>query len=468
MQARASGVTIDESHAYINDDAAFSISLLGNCATVWFEFPQKVRFKKNMVARELLYTSSVVEKRAKSRTLLKNFALLDLSRALSRDSSLSGTRSKNNVRCSMKRFFLCIFVSLLLCFSSCGPELSNIESLITRQPRVIAIDPADGLIVPEKTSVKITFSMPVDPTSVGPNSYAVVKIDGKAPEIDDLETDVSKGETPVFPGNYQISDNWREATFVPDEPFEGGATYGVIITTDVKTALGFPLNQKPGEEPTPFWSIFKIREAGDADSDGYGDSADGEGGEGGDEGGDEGGGGESQAPQRPAKLIINEIIYDALSDELDGNLFVELVGDAESDIGGYKIVFVNGAGGAATETIDIPDNSIIADDGIFLIADSRTGAPTQTNIPGADFLDNFDPQNGPDCVQLLDDHGALLDAVGYGSPLPQNAQNGLACFEGAAGPDAPAGKSVSRTNNIDTDNNAADFKILDSPTPGVL
>jgi len=377
------------------------------------------------------------------------------------------TYSKN------KKYFLilCVSASLWLLFASCGPELSNFDSLITRQPRVVAVDPADGLTVPSKTSVVVTFSTSIDPTSVGPNSFAVMKIQGNVPDLNDLATDISKGETSGFTGTYKVSDDWHEALFEPDEPFESGSTYGIIITTDVKTTTGFPLNQRPGEEPTPFWSTFKIKEqnevsAGD-NGDIGGDAGD-EGGDGGDDGGGQGGNQEPQGPQRPAKLVINEIIYDAAGDEVDGNLFVELLGDAESDISGYKIVFINGAGGAATETIDIADNSIIPDDGIFLIADSRTSAPTQTNIPGADFLDNFDPQNGPDCVQLLDNHGALLDAVGYGAPLPQNAQNGLSCFEGTSGPDAPAGKSISRTNGADTNNNGADFKILDSPTPGAI
>lgn len=372
--------------------------------------------------------------------------------------------------CKNKKYFfiLCVSVSLWLLFMSCGPGLSNFDSLITHQPRVVAVDPADGLIVNAKTTVAVTFSTAIDPTSVGPNSFAVMKVQEDMPDLNDLAADVSKGETYGFVGIYKVSDDWREVVFEPNESFESGSTYGIIITTDVKTTSGFPLNQKPGEEPTSFWSTFKIREQNEeatADGSEFGDAV---GEEDDDSGGEEGSEVAPQGAQRPAKLVINEILYDASGDELDGNLFVELAGDAESDIGGYKIVFINGADGATTETIDIPGNSIIPDDGIFLIADSRTSAPTQTNIPGADFLDNFDPQNGPDCVQLLDDHGAVLDAVGYGSPLPQKAQNGLACFEGTSGPDAPAGKSISRTGAIDTDDNAADFKILDTPTPGTI
>jgi len=354
---------------------------------------------------------------------------------------------------------------------ACGPDLSSFDSLISHQPRVIAIKPADGLVVPSKTVVTATFSVPVDPTSIGPQSFAVVKLSGNWEKLDDLASDILSGQSLSVTGTYKLSDDWREASFESDSTLEEGETYAVIITTHVKTTIGLPLNQKPGEEPTPFWSRFSVMESENFSGNSSGD----DGASGGDATGDNGGGqspgnggSELPEPQRPSVLVINEFLYDASGDETDGNLFVELVGNAKADIGGYKIIFINGADGSATETIEIPQGSIIPDDGIFLIADSRTSAPTQTHIPNADFLDNFDPQNGPDCVQLVDDHSALLDAVGYGTPLPQKAQSGLACYEGNTGPDAPAGKSISRTNAIDTNNNAADFSVIDIPTPGIL
>lgn len=173
------------------------------------------------------------------------------------------------------------------------------------------------------------------------------------------------------------------------------------------------------------------------------------------------------AKVRPQTLVINELLYDFTGSDTDGQLFVELVGDAGADIGGYKIVFVNGDGGAAMETITVLTAASIADDGLFLIADAKNGAAGDSFVPDFDFLDDFDPQNGPDCVQLLDDQGELVDAVGYGSPLPTTAENGLPCFEGTPATDVPTGKSLSRVNGADTDDNAADFVATD-PTPGVL
>jgi len=57
----------------------------------------------------------------------------------------------------------------------------------------------------------------------------------------------------------------------------------------------------------------------------------------------------------------------------------------------------------------------------------------------------------------------VVDAVGYGSFEPGEVFAG----EGTAAPDAPAGSSLARQlANVDSDDNAADFVVLDLPTPG--
>ena len=382
----------------------------------------------------------------------------------------------------MKRSYLCLFASLPLCFFvliACGPDLSRFDSLLSHQPRVVAVDPPDGLTVRSTKAVSVIFSIPIDSKSIGPNSFTVMQVEKDMPQLTDLAEDVSQGDTQGLTGSYQVSDDGRTATFEPERPLEAGSTYGVLITNSVQTPMGIPLNQMPGKGPTPFWSTFIIKDVSGTETGVNADTGTDENTNGGEQvnnggennneaGGESGQGGSVSPPQpeRPSKLVINELLYDAAGSDTDGNEFVELAGDSGADIGDYSVVLINGADGAVTETIKIPAGSLIPTDGIFLIADSRNSAPTETNIPNADLLDNFDPQNGPDCAQLLDNHGALLDAVGYGSPLPQKAQNGIACYEGSPGPDAPAGKSITRTNALDTNNNALDFKIIDVPTPG--
>ena len=57
----------------------------------------------------------------------------------------------------------------------------------------------------------------------------------------------------------------------------------------------------------------------------------------------------------------------------------------------------------------------------------------------------------------------VLDAVGYGV----FAAGDVFAGEGSPAPDAPADASVARIfADVDTDDNAADFAVLATPTPG--
>ena len=57
----------------------------------------------------------------------------------------------------------------------------------------------------------------------------------------------------------------------------------------------------------------------------------------------------------------------------------------------------------------------------------------------------------------------MLDALGYGAFAADEVFAG----EGAPAPDAPADASLARVfANVDTDDNAADFVVLEAPTPG--
>lgn len=177
---------------------------------------------------------------------------------------------------------------------------------------------------------------------------------------------------------------------------------------------------------------------------------------------------ESVQRNRPQKIVINELLYDLVGADTDGQVFVELYGDARADVTGYQLVFINGENGVVTDSIVFSEEAKVAEDGIFLIADAKTGNENESFVDDADLIKNFDPQNGPDCVQLLDENGVLLDALGYGSPIVEAAENGNACHEGESALDVPSGQSLSRINGTDTENNAMDFMALTSPSPGVL
>jgi hypothetical protein len=156
--------------------------------------------------------------------------------------------------------------------------------------------------------------------------------------------------------------------------------------------------------------------------------------------------------------LLSEVLYDATSTD-DGAVFVELYGAPGTSLEGWSIEGVNGADGEVTVTV--PLSGAIPADGIFVVADGGDAGPT--SVPGADLVLDFDFQNGPDSVVPRDALGTAVDAVGYGSFEAGTFFAG----EGTPAADGPAGASVARVfANIDTGDNAADFAVLDVPTPG--
>lgn len=172
---------------------------------------------------------------------------------------------------------------------------------------------------------------------------------------------------------------------------------------------------------------------------------------------------------RPAALMLNEILYDIPGSDTNGDVFIELRGTPGGQLAGYFIRLVNGDGGVETARITLPAGLVVPDDGLVVIADDVMGDPTATHVPNADFVAAFDPQNGPDTIQLFDPDGFLIDVVGYGKPLPALDAEGLPMFEGGPALDAPMGSSISRpAEGVDTDQNQADFMVNSTPSPGAV
>lgn len=151
--------------------------------------------------------------------------------------------------------------------------------------------------------------------------------------------------------------------------------------------------------------------------------------------------------------LINEVLYDGPGTDAD-DVFTELFGTPGLILDGWSLTGTNGSNGSIYRTVDLT-GGIIPQDGIFLIA------AADTFLGGVDLFAAVDWQNGPDSIQLLDDTGMILDAVQYGDAGIFNGG------EGQTAPDVGAGLSLSRDiYGTDTDNNLADFLVLDSPTPG--
>ena len=156
--------------------------------------------------------------------------------------------------------------------------------------------------------------------------------------------------------------------------------------------------------------------------------------------------------------LLSEVLYDAAGTD-DGAVFVELYGAPGTSLEGWSIEGVNGADGQVTGSL--PLSGEIPADGIFVVADGGASGPTA--VAEADLVLDFDFQNGPDSVVLRDALGTAVDALGYGS-FPAGT---FFAGEGTPAADGAAGTSVARVfANIDTDDNAADFALLEVPTPG--
>lgn len=160
----------------------------------------------------------------------------------------------------------------------------------------------------------------------------------------------------------------------------------------------------------------------------------------------------------PARAVqISEVLYDATGTD-NGKVFVELWGAPGTSLDGWTLEGVNGADGAVAPTLTL--SGAIPADGFFVVGDTDG---TASQVPNVDLTLNFDFQNGPDSVVLRNALGQVLDSLGYGVFGPTDVFAG----EGNAAPGAAAGQSLARFfANRDTNDNAADFGLLDAPTPG--
>jgi hypothetical protein len=161
---------------------------------------------------------------------------------------------------------------------------------------------------------------------------------------------------------------------------------------------------------------------------------------------------------RADAVLISEALVDASGSD-NGRTFVELAGPPGLSLAGYTLVGVNGGTGDVYLSVDLAP-FVIPADGLFVAADAASGV---TEVAGADALfEALDPQNGPDSLQLrLDD--VVVDALGYG-----DFTGAVFAGEGNPAPAPPAGVSLARLfADVDTDDNEADFVLLDAPTPGL-
>jgi len=364
----------------------------------------------------------------------------------------------------MKKYFLKFF-TLVFIFPACGKNLSM--ERITKDNRqdylsVLSVDPDDGSSLNDFKGISVTFSDTVTPESISSQSFLILKQEtaNETLTTKQIQSQIEKGTMTSLAGTYLFSSEGNIVHWFPEESLEEGESYQVFLLPSITSTNHYPLNQDIEEIPTFFESTFTLRKQTEESSSEESTFTD-----------------EIQTtPQTtleetssfsPSTLMIHELFYDAQEIETDGSLFIELYGTPGANLTGYVIRFINGANGKKTDEFVFPANSLIPEDGYVVLADTITGDPSKTMVENADYLDNFDPQNGPDAVLLLDPSGNLVDVLGYGEGMVSLDEEGYPLLENLpASLVKEAGQSLSRQEAGDTENNFLDFFVNTEPSPG--
>lgn len=180
-----------------------------------------------------------------------------------------------------------------------------------------------------------------------------------------------------------------------------------------------------------------------------------------------------KAAPMSGKVVINEVFYDALVDEVDSQgrapTFIELRGPAGLTLASYEIKLINGSNGMEYGKVTLPADAKLDGKGLAVITLDKPDnflnfAPTNVYalmVPYANGQDGL--QNGPDNVELYDGSASKVDAVGYGT----FGANRVFTGEGMPAEDVYRGRSLGRKpGGIDTDDNSKDFFSY-FPTPGL-
>ena len=160
-----------------------------------------------------------------------------------------------------------------------------------------------------------------------------------------------------------------------------------------------------------------------------------------------------------AALRVNELMTGSTG--AASNEFVEIVnsGAAAADIGGFKLAYRSASGTSDVTLATVPTGTTLSAGGFYLLAGSGY---VGTRAPDQSFSAAIAATGGG--VALRDSGGAIVDSVGYG-----DAVNAFVEGHPATAPPATAapGSSAARLpDGHDTNDNAADFSISASPTPG--
>lgn len=369
-----------------------------------------------------------------------------------------------------KAHALILATTLVLLRCSAIPERPG--SLTSRAPSVTSIVPPVGATVSMRPQWTVVFSHSMDEESMTPEAVVLVpksdreKVPMKTTKA--LLDAIDDGDFSSLPLDWRWDEAGRTLSLTVEGDLELGKSYELILTPRLKSLEKIPLKPLP-DLPEPASFILSYRVSGDENFTigNYEASVTPEDESVSEEGSEPELPKETEEPEVPGVVVVNEIFYDAVGADTDGVVFVELYGPPGKKIEGYTVAFVDGSDGSVDDTIVLPSSARIPEDGFFVIADARTGTAAVSQVASPDLIDNFDPQNGPDAIQLFNAQGHMIDVVGYGAGLTAASEAGFALFESVPAADVVNGKSLERVEpGKDTDNNQSDFVERAAPTPG--
>jgi hypothetical protein len=160
-----------------------------------------------------------------------------------------------------------------------------------------------------------------------------------------------------------------------------------------------------------------------------------------------------------ADIRVNEFMTGSTG--AASNEFVELfnAGATAADIGGFRVAYRSGAGTSDVTLATAPEGATIPAGGYYLLAGSGY---LGSHTPDLTFSASLAASAGG--LAVRDASGTILDSVGYG-----DATNAFVESHPGTAPPAMAapGSSADRIpDGHDTNDNAPDFSVSSSPTPG--
>jgi hypothetical protein len=160
-----------------------------------------------------------------------------------------------------------------------------------------------------------------------------------------------------------------------------------------------------------------------------------------------------------AQIRVNEVMTGSTG--AASNEFVELfnAGSSAADVGGFKVAYRSSAGTSDITLVTIPAGTSIPAGGFYLLAGSGY---LGSHAADQSFSASIASTGGG--IAVRDTTGGILDSVGYG-----DTTNAFVEAHATTAPPttaAPGSSSGRIPDGHDTNDNAADFSVSATPSPG--